>query len=120
MSPVLRTTVIWVPRVCGIVIALFLGLLALDAFRHPTPGAALADFAIHLVPAAVVGAAVAAAWRLPMLGAALFGLMAIGYAVSAATRPDWVMAISGPLVLVALLYAVAAMTRPARNARAAH
>jgi hypothetical protein len=90
---------------------LFLALFALDAFHGQPPGQAVADFAMHLLPAAVVLAVVAVSWRHPWIGAAAFAAMAIGYAAMVPRRPDWILVISGPLALIALLFAVAAVKK---------
>ena len=109
MSPSIRATLIWMPRLAGLAMVLFLSLFALDAFSHPaSPGQALLAFAIHLAPAAAVAGVVAAAWRVPMLGAVLFTVLAAAYAASVSDRPDWIAVISGPLAAIALLYALSA------------
>jgi hypothetical protein len=89
---------------------LFLALFALDAFDGRPVWQALPAFAVHLAPAAVVGAVVAAAWRHPWVGAAGFATLAIAYAAWAASRLDWILVISGPLALVAVLFALSALT----------
>jgi hypothetical protein len=43
---------LWTPRALGILLCMFLGLFALDAFRDAASrGHAVADFLIHLTPA---------------------------------------------------------------------
>jgi hypothetical protein len=93
---------------------LFLSLFALDAFSGRAPIEALGAFAIHLAPAALVAGVVAAAWRLPIIGAVLFAALAIGYAVMVAGRLDWILVISGPLGLIAVMYAISASVRDGR------
>ena len=112
MSPRLTSTLFWVPRIVGIGITLFLGLFALDAFDGRPLGNAVPDFAIHLLPAAVCGVVVALAWRFPWVGAAAFALLAISYAVSVPSRPDWVVVVAGPLALMAVLFAISPQRRP--------
>lgn len=91
----------------GIAVGIFLGLFALDAF---TPGqrviASLPAFAIHFIPALVVLVIVALAWRRAWLGALTFIALAAAYAVMVPRRLDWIAAISGPLLLVGLLFLV--------------
>jgi hypothetical protein len=99
----------WSPRILGIGVALFLGLFALDAFEPGRPLArALIDFAMHLSPAAVVIAIVALAWHRPWLGGVSFMVLATAYALTAGFRVgwrvDWIVAISGPLLIVGVLY----------------
>ena len=96
---------LWIPRGLGILAGLFLGLFALDAFGEGKPFAqALPDFIIHLVPGAVLFAVVALAWRWPWVGAAAFFGLALVYAVSNKSRPDWILTISGPLAIVGALF----------------
>ena len=109
MSPQVRSFVIWAPRVAGIGVSLFAALFALDAFDGSPLSQALVGFVIHLAPAAVVALVVAVGWRFPWLGAAGFAALATAYAASVQTRLDWILAISGPLVATAVLFAVSAL-----------
>ena len=96
---------LWAPRLLGIALALFLSIFALDAFEPQKPLAAvLTDLAVHLVPAAVVLAIVALAWRWPLAGGVAFVLLAFAYALSVRFRLDWVMVISGPMLMTGLLF----------------
>lgn len=95
----------WTPRVLGTLMAAFLGLFALDAFSEGKPLVqALGDFVIHLLPAALVVAVVALAWRWEWVGALAFGGLAIAYAASVSGRVDWILVISGPLFVIGALY----------------
>ncbi|HEY7567230.1 MAG TPA: hypothetical protein VH762_06640, partial [Gemmatimonadaceae bacterium] len=96
---------LWAPRILGIAVSVFLGMFALDAFEANRPLApALADFAIHLAPAALVLAIVAASWRRPWIGGVGFVLLAVAYALNGKSRLDWIVAISGPLLAVGVLF----------------
>ena len=94
----------WVPRLLGTLVAAFLALFALDALTGTKDAAeSVIAFVVHLTPACVVLVAVALAWHRPRVGAFLFTGLAVAYA-AVARRPDWVAAISGPLLLVALAF----------------
>lgn len=95
---------LWAPRIGGILVAAFLGLFALDAFDGRSLGAAIPAFAIHLIPSALVLAAVAIAWRFEWFGAVVFLGLAALYAVMVRGRVDWVAIISGPLAVVGVLF----------------
>ena len=97
---------LWAPRIAGILVAAFLGLFALDAFEGRSFVAALPAFAIHLIPSMLVLAVVAAAWKFEWIGAVSFLALAVLYAVMVHGRLDWIAAISGPLVIVAVLFLV--------------
>jgi hypothetical protein len=98
----------WTPRLAGIVVSAFLAVFALDAFSGGSFAEGWREFAVHLIPAAVVGAMVAVAWRYERAGAAAFFLLAAGYAIAARGRLDWITVISGPLVLVGILFLISA------------
>jgi hypothetical protein len=108
MSPRIRALVIWGPRLLGVALCGFLALFALDAFDGRPILQVLPGFAIHLIPAALVGIAVAIAWRFPWVGAALFTGLAVAYAVSVPARLNWILVISGPLLLTGVLFALGA------------
>jgi hypothetical protein len=106
MNRTSATLLLWAPRIAGILVAAFLGLFALDAFEGRTFVAALPAFAIHLVPSFLVLAVVAAAWKFEWIGAVAFLGLAVLYAVMVRGRIDWIAVISGPLLLVAVLFLV--------------
>ena len=84
---------------------LFLSLFAFDAFERGKPVASvLTDFAIHLVPAAVILAIVALSWRRPWIGGVAFVLLGAAYGPSVYFRLDWILSISGPLLTAGALF----------------
>jgi hypothetical protein len=95
----------WSPRILGVFVSLFLGAFALDAFSGGKPFAeALTDFLIHLIPSLVVLALVAGSWYRPWLGGLGFVGLGIAYVTVAGNRVDWIIAISGPLLVVGILF----------------
>lgn len=101
----LESFVLWAPRVLGLALAGFLGLFALDAFAPgKSLGSALVEFVIHLLPAVAVCAVVALAWQRAWIGAIAFAGLAVAYAVMVPSRPDWILIISGPLLVAAILF----------------
>jgi hypothetical protein len=104
MSPVSARVLLWSPRVLGILLSVFLAMFALDAFSEgKTFIQALPDFAIHLVPAIVLLAIVAASWRWEWVGGLTFVALAVGY-VAMVRRPDWILVISAPLLVTGVLF----------------
>ena len=101
------TVVLWAPRLAGLALALFLSLFALDAFTGTASGAG-PEFLVHLAPALLVAGTVAVAWRYPFAGAAGFALLAFAYVLIVRGRLDWIVAIAGPLAIVAVLFLVSA------------
>jgi hypothetical protein len=92
---------LWSPRILGMLMSLFLSLFALDAFSAGRPfSGSLSDFVIHLVPALLLLAIVAISWRWEWFGGVSFIALAAAYVAIARGRLDWVLLISGPLVVI--------------------
>ena len=95
---------LWSPRVLGILVSLFLGLFALDSFSEGRPFVeSLGAFAIHVAPAVLLLAVVAISWRWPWVGAVTFIGLAAAY-TTMVRRLDWILLISGPLLVVGALF----------------
>jgi hypothetical protein len=88
----------WSARILGIAVVLFIGAFSLDALNE-----GFVALLIHLVPALVLLVAVAFACRWEWIGAAVFIGLASYYA-GIAGRLDWILVISGPLVVAGILY----------------
>jgi len=97
---------LWGPRILGILVSLFMGIFALDAFSQGKPFfGALPDFVVHLIPAFVLLALVGASWRWEWIGGVAFIGLAVLYAMTMARgHLDWVLVISGPLMVVGALF----------------
>ncbi len=94
-------------RASAIAVALFLALFALDALEgEASLGGKFVALAIHLVPTWLCLGGMLVAWRRSWLGGAIFAALALAYAWVARAHPDWILVISGPLLLVAALYAL--------------
>jgi uncharacterized membrane protein len=108
---------LWIPRIGGILVSLFIGMFALDAFGPGKSFAqAIPDFVIHLIPALALLAVVGASFRWPWVGAITFIGLALVYAVTMSRgRLDWMLTISGPLVVVGTLFFWSWMRHSPRN-----
>jgi hypothetical protein len=97
---------LWSPRILGILVSLFIGMFALDAFSQGKPFfEALPDFVVHLIPAFVLLALMGASWRWEWIGGVAFIGLAVLYAMTMARgHLDWVLVISGPLMVVGALF----------------
>jgi hypothetical protein len=109
----------WSPRILSLAFALFLSLFALDVFQefHGFRLMVLA-FLVHLIPALVIVAILAVAWRWAWIGAVLYLLAADYYAWSWTIPPrhvHWapIAGISGPLLVMAALFLADWLERPA-------
>lgn len=110
----------WSPRILAILFALFLSLFAVDAFNGSRGfWGAMVALAIRLLPAGTVVVVLLASWRREQMGATLFTLMAVLFAVRVMpAHPSWAAMISIPLLVVAGLFLAGWLS--ARPARAAH
>ena len=97
---------LWSPRILSILVSLFIGMFALDAFGQGKPLLeALPDFVVHLIPAFVLLALVGASWRWEWIGGVTFMGLAVLYATTKAREHlDWMLVISGPLMVVGALF----------------
>ena len=108
----LKQIIVWTPRILGLAFAGFLALFALDVFQENLKPATVAvAFAIHLIPAALVLAGVLIAWRHERVGAVIFLVLGLAYAVSARQHPSWILLIAGPAWLLAALFAASWVER---------
>jgi hypothetical protein len=99
-GPLLRS-----PRTWAVLVCLYLGLFALAAFSGAKPLLrAIADFVVHLAPVIVLLGVVALSRRREWLGGFVFTALAAAYAYLARRHLDWVIGVSGPLLLVGILY----------------
>lgn len=94
-----RKILLWSPRILGILVALFIGLFALDAFDD-------GFFAtlIHLAPTILLLLVVAVSWRYEWVGGGVFIALSVLYGIDVFPRMDWIFAISGPLFVVGFLF----------------
>lgn len=96
---------LWAPRVLGVLTCLFLGLFALDVFSEgKTFLESLPAFAIHVAPAVFLCGIVAASWTREWVGGMTFVVLGLAYIGLARERLDWILLISGPLLLVGILF----------------
>ena len=101
-----RVLLFWIPRVLAILFALFISLFALDAFAVDKPFLEqAAGFLIHLIPTAVVVAALVIAWKRSLIGGVIFLLIGAAY-VFQTLYQSWSVALtfSGIPLLTGLLF----------------
>jgi hypothetical protein len=96
---------LWSPRVLGIGVCVFLSLFALDALG---PGKSVAqaaiDFLVHVAPMMVLLGVVALSWRWEWVGGCVFTVLALAYAYAARHHLYWIPVVSGPLLVVGILF----------------
>ncbi len=99
MTSSARKLLLWSPRILGILVALFFGVFALDAFSEGIPA-----FLLHAAPALLLLLVVSVSWRWEWVGGAVFIALALLYGVTTLRRVDWILVISGPLLVVGVLF----------------
>jgi len=96
---------LWIPRVLGLLVCVFLSVFSLDAFGNgKNVIQAISDFAIHLAPVLILFAVVGVSWRRPWVGGVVFTGLAAGYAYVSRAHPSWILVIAGPLLAVGILF----------------
>lgn len=109
MSNNTKRIVFWTPRILGILFAIFISLFALDVFSEGYGfWEAILALLIHLVPTYLVVMVLIIAWRWEWIGAVLFIALGLSYLISSWGELSWeaYLVISGPLVLVGVLFLV--------------
>lgn len=101
----------WSPRIITLAFALFLGLFALESFQQAHGFWRLVGaFIMNSVPALLVIAVLAAAWKWEWIGTVVFTLLAVWYTHGAIHRHflSWpiTLSIPAPLIVVAALFLV--------------
>jgi len=97
----------WAPRILTILVALFLSVFAFDVFEGKKAFLEiLAALVLHLIPTFLVVVLLVLAWRRELIGVVAFAGLAIAYVGFFWGRFPWVAyaAISGPLLLVSVLF----------------
>jgi hypothetical protein len=87
-------------------VSMFIGVFALDAFSAGKPILeAFPGFLIQLIPALALASLVIVSWRREWIGGLAFIGLAAFYALTVGRgHADWVLAISGPLLIVGALF----------------
>lgn len=107
MNDKLMVLLQWIPRILTLLLAGFLSLFALDGFQEGYGFfKTIISLFIHLIPVWVILIVLWISWNRPMIGAIFYPCLGIAYAITAWDRPDWIAAITGPLVLIGVGYAV--------------
>ncbi len=101
-----RKVIVWLPRILGIVFAVFLSMFALDAFGGDEPFfRQLLGFLIHLVPTAAVVAVVVLAWMWRHGGYVFIALgIVFAFAFDAWEHPASIILLVGIPVMLGVLF----------------
>jgi hypothetical protein len=95
----------WMPRVLGVLFAGFLAMFALDVFDERLGfWQTVVTLAMHLIPAAIVLAAVLLGWFSDLAGAVIMVVFGLAYAIQFSNHLTWVLCIAGPAFVIGLLF----------------
>jgi len=105
VNPLIKRLIFWTPRVLCILFAAFISLFALDVFNEGRSfGETILALLIHLVPTGLIVLTLVLSWRWEWVGAVLFSALGVLYLTMAWGKISWILTISGPLFLVAILF----------------
>lgn len=114
---ILRKLTYWSPRALGILISLYISMFAFDTPYKGDTLIYLEMLSIQLIPALLLLVVVLLAWRWEWIGVVSYSIIGVLYITMVAfKRPDWIIAISGPLFLCAVLFALSWYVRKHRPA----
>lgn len=84
MNPAIKKTILWTPRIAGILFTLFISIFALDIFdMQLTVWETIQGLFMHLLPTFALTIALILAWRREWIGAVGFVGFALWYLLSA-------------------------------------
>lgn len=95
----------WIPRIIGILMTLFIGMFALDAFDpRLSVMQQIMDFLVHLIPGYIALATVLIGWKWDLAGCLIYLVLALIYTFWAFHHPLWILCISVPLLVLSVLF----------------
>ena len=109
MKKPVKRVVFRLPRILGVLFAVFISIFALDVFGEGYDfWETVVALFMHLVPTAIIVIALVIAWRWEWIGALLFAALGAGYVIMAWGRFEWTtyLLIAGPLFLIGALFLV--------------
>lgn len=102
MNNTTKSILVWTPRVLGVLFTLFLSMFAMDVFSEGYGfGETVLALFMHLIPTFIVVIALIVAWRWEGVGSLMFIAAAL-FVLVMSRGESWI--ISGPLVLIGLLF----------------
>jgi hypothetical protein len=107
MRPQIKKAIFWTPRLLTILFSIFISVFAMDSFAEGGGfQKTLIAFMIHLIPTAIIVTILILSWKREWIGGVIFLLLGVAYAVVAVSHPQWILVISGPLVVISIFFLV--------------
>lgn len=107
MKAPMREILHWLPRLLGIVMAVFISIFALDVFGEGyTIGELMIALFMHLVPTLILIILLVIAWRWPHIGGVLFILLGMAFIILTYNRSHWtaILLIPTPVILIGVFF----------------
>jgi hypothetical protein len=105
MTQFLKQLLFWSPRVLSIAFVVFISLFALDAFSEGHGfWLTMPAVIIHLIPTVIVTVAIVISWRREWIGGVVFIAIGLFYLFTNLRHVSWILTISGPLLLIGILF----------------
>ena len=99
-----RKLIYWTPRIFSLLFVGFLSLFTLDVFGNYRGLSLIVAFFMHLLPPLVLLLFTITAWKYGIVGAVAFTTFAVLYALEVPDHPAWIVIISGPALVMGILY----------------
>lgn len=95
----------WIPRILTILFAGFITLFALDVFQEGIGlWDAMGELLVHLIPTFILIALLVMSWKWEWIVGSVFIILGLAYMIMNFDYKQWIMAISGPLLLIGILF----------------
>ncbi len=108
-----KKLIYWMPRVLGILFALFLSIFALDVFSEYGFPMVLVALFMHLLPTLLLVGLLVFAWKKPFYGGIGFLVLAVGFALFFNREMELIgyLILSLPLLVIGVLFIVGAKVK---------
>jgi len=95
----------WIPRILTILFAGFISLFALHVFQEGRgPWETIGELLVHLIPTFILIALLVMSWKWEWIVGSVFIILGLAYMIMNFDYKQWIIAISGPMLLIGILY----------------
>jgi len=95
----------WIPRILTILFAGFISLFALDVFQEGIGlWNAIGELLVHLIPTFILIALLVMSWKWEWIVGSVFIILGVAYMIMNFDHKQWIIAISGPMLLIGIFY----------------
>jgi len=95
----------WIPRILTILFAGFISLFAMDVFQEGRGlWETIGELFVHLIPTFILIALLVMSWKWEWIVGSVFIILGLTYMIMNFDYKQWIIAISGPMLLIGILY----------------